>query len=84
VYLARAADGAFYCGYAVDPRARVERHNAGAGAKALRGKRPVTLAYVRRFASLSDALKYEIVLKKQPHAYKESLAQRWRARKRGE
>jgi putative endonuclease len=81
VYLARAADGAYYCGYALDPRARVERHNAGAGAKSLRGRLPVTLAYARSFASLGDALKFEISLKKQTHAFKQSLAKRWRSRR---
>ena len=81
VYLAATRDGAYYCGYAADPVARVAVHNAGRGAKILRGKRPVRLAYARRFASKSDALRYEIALKARTHTYKKTLSQRWLARK---
>jgi putative endonuclease len=81
VYLALTGDGAYYCGYAADPAARVAVHNAGRGAKILRGKRPVRLAYARRFATKSDALRYEIALKSRTHAYKKSLSVRWLARK---
>ena len=82
VYLARAADGSLYCGYALDPDSRVAAHNAGAGAKSLRGKRPVALAYVRRFSRKTDALRYEINLKEQSHAYKAALARQWSRKQR--
>ena len=81
VYLALTRDGVFYCGYSADPEARVAVHNAGRGAKILRGKRPVRLAYSRRFATKTDALRYEIALKARTHAYKRSLSLRWLARK---
>ena len=81
VYLASTADGAFYCGYTADPVARVAAHNAGRGAKILRGKRPVKLAYVRRFRSRGDALRYEHALKARAHAYKKDLSRRWLALK---
>lgn len=77
VYLALTRDGAYYCGYALDPEARLAVHNAGRGAKILRGKLPVVLAYVRRFASKSAALRYESGLKGRTHAYKRTLARRW-------
>jgi len=77
VYLALTSDGAYYCGYALDPEARLAVHNAGRGAKILRGKLPVALAYVRRFATKSAALKYESGLKGRTHAYKRTLARRW-------
>ena len=79
VYLALTRDGAYYCGYALDPEARLAVHNAGRGAKILRGKLPVVLAYVRRFATKSAALKYESGLKGRTHAYKRTLARRWQA-----
>jgi putative endonuclease len=80
VYLARATDGSYYCGYALDPRARVAMHNSGKGSKALRGRRPVKLAYVRRFAIKGEALAYEVALKKRSHAQKKDLARRWAER----
>lgn len=80
VYLAQAADGAFYCGYAVDPIARVAVHNAGQGSKSLRGRRPVRLVYVRRFAELRSALRHEIALKKRSHDDKARLVRDWQRR----
>lgn len=77
VYLAATADGVFYCGYATDPVARVAAHNAGRGAKILRGKRPVKLAFVRRFRSRGDALRYEFALKARTHEHKQALSLRW-------
>ena len=79
VYLALTCDGMYYCGYALDPDARLALHNAGRGSKILRGKRPVKLAYVRRFATKSAALKHEISLKGRTHAEKRTLSRRWLA-----
>ena len=83
VYLALTRDGAYYCGYASDPEARLAVHNAGRGAKILRGKLPVVLAYVRCFASKGAALRYESGLKGRTHAYKRTLARRWQAARLG-
>jgi putative endonuclease len=82
VYLALTADGRYYCGYAVDPQRRIAVHNAGRGAKILRGKRPVRLVYARRFATRGDALRYESRLKAAKHGDKRLLALRW-FRRRG-
>lgn len=81
VYLALTVDGRYYCGYAVEPERRIAAHNAGRGAKILRGKRPVRLAYVRRFRTKSDALRYEVALKARNHRDKASLSSRWIAKK---
>jgi putative endonuclease len=81
VYLALTSDGRYYCGYSVDPASRVAAHNAGRGAKILRGKRPVRLAYSRRFTDKGDALRYEMALKAQNHGFKRALSLRWLARK---
>jgi len=80
VYLVRCADGSYYCGYALDPAKRVAIHNAGKGSKILRGKLPVRLAYVRRFARKGDALRHEIELKALPREQKQQLARAWTAR----
>jgi putative endonuclease len=81
VYLAQTRAGAFYAGYALDPRRRVAQHNAGAGAKSLRGARPVRLAFVRRFHTKGDALRYEFALKRRTHGFKSALSRRWLTRK---
>ncbi|HEV2037978.1 MAG TPA: GIY-YIG nuclease family protein [Candidatus Eremiobacteraceae bacterium] len=82
VYLVRCADGTYYCGYALDPVSRIQLHNAGRGSKILRGKRPVRLAFVRRFVSRGDALRFEIALKANSHAEKRQLSRRWKACKK--
>jgi putative endonuclease len=81
VYLARSRDGSYYAGYSVDPARRMRDHNAGKGAKALRGRRPVVLAFLRRFTNKGDALRYEIALKRRTHRYKRDISARWLARK---
>ncbi len=81
VYLAACSDGSYYCGYARDPVARVKVHNSGSGSKILRGKRPITLVYCKRFFDKSAALRYEIALKARTHAHKRVLSRRWIARK---
>jgi putative endonuclease len=81
VYLALTSDGRYYCGYALDPAARVDVHNTGRGAKILRGRLPVHLAYSRRFADKGDALRYEMELKAKNHRFKRALSLRWLARK---
>ncbi|MBV8171742.1 MAG: GIY-YIG nuclease family protein [Candidatus Eremiobacteraeota bacterium] len=77
VYLARARDGSYYCGYALDPDARVAAHNAGKGSKALRGRIPVRLAFTRRFSDKGDALRFECELKCRTPQEKATLSERW-------
>lgn len=83
VYLVLTQAGAYYCGYSLDPVARVAVHNRGVGAKALRGCLPVRLAFVRRFRTKGAALSFEHELKRQSHDYKRAVAKRWRAEERG-
>jgi putative endonuclease len=78
VYIVRCRDGSLYTGYALDPIARVERHNAGKGAKYTAGRRPVTLVFTQRFRSLSRALKREHELKQWTREEKEALLSRSR------
>ena len=73
VYIVRCADGTLYTGYARDPRARVQMHNRGRGARYTSGRRPVRLVYSEAFETLSEALKREYQLKQWPRARKQAL-----------
>lgn len=71
--MVRCADGTLYTGFARDPHARVEVHNAGKGAKYTRSRLPVSLVYVEPCESLSDALRRERQVKSWSRARKEAL-----------
>ena len=73
VYIVRCADGSLYTGYALDPEARIDAHNAGRGARYTSGRRPVTLVHIETFAALGEALKREHALKRLPRAAKQAL-----------
>ena len=76
VYILRCRDGSLYAGYARDPRARLQLHNAGRGAKYTRGRRPVRLVYSEAYATMSGALRREYELKQWPRAKKLALIRR--------
>ena len=80
VYIVRCADGTLYTGYARDPKARVDVHNSGRGAKYTAGRRPVRLVYSEKFESVGDALRREIALKRRSREEKEILIRRRRPR----
>jgi len=73
VYIARCSDGSLYTGIAVDVKERIERHNAGRGAKYTRARLPVVLVRVEPMESESAARKREAQIKSWPKAEKESL-----------
>jgi putative endonuclease len=73
VYIVRCADGTLYTGYARDPVARAEVHNAGRGARYTAGRRPVALLHSESFPTSSEALKREYQLKRSSRARKEAL-----------
>lgn len=72
VYIARCADGSYYCGVTTDPHRRQSQHNGvvPGGAKYTRSRRPVQFVYTCRYASRGDALRHEARLKKLSHADK--------------
>lgn len=76
VYIVRCADGTLYTGYAVNPKARAEKHNAGRGAKYTASRRPVTLVYSQWFKTVGAALKREYAMKQWTRAEKEALVAR--------
>ena len=73
LYLLRTRDGALYTGISKDVARRVTRHAAGAGAKSLRAKGPLTLVYQVPIGHHGHALRAELAVKKLPKLRKEAL-----------
>jgi putative endonuclease len=71
--MVRCADGTLYTGYARNPEHRARVHNSGRGARYTASRLPVTLVYVERYDSHSDALKREHQLKRSTRSDKEAL-----------
>ncbi|MBL8735356.1 MAG: GIY-YIG nuclease family protein [Planctomycetes bacterium] len=88
LYLVRTKDGALYTGITVDVERRLVQHAAGTGAKALRGRGPLQLAFARRVGAMAAALRLERRVKQLDKAGKEQLVARglprgWLAAARG-
>jgi predicted GIY-YIG superfamily endonuclease len=73
VYVVRCRDGSLYTGISTDVDARIARHNAGAGARYTRARRPVRLLYVERKRNRSNALRREAAIKALSRARKIEL-----------
>lgn len=74
VYLIRMPSNALYCGITTDVERRFYEHCSGRGAKALKGKSPLVLAWSHPAGhSRSEASKLESRIKKLPKAKKERL-----------
>ncbi len=73
LYMVRCPDDSIYTGISTDVQRRFAEHQAGKGAKYLRGKSPLTLIYQKEIGSHSDALKIEIIMKKLSKAEKEEI-----------
>lgn len=63
VYMVRCCDGSLYTGISNNLEARIERHNAGTGAKYTRSRRPVVLVWCESMESASIARKREAEMK---------------------
>jgi len=64
VYILRSeATDKLYTGIALDPKARLAKHNAGKGAKFTRSGRPWRLVYVEPVSEKGDALRRELAIK---------------------
>ncbi len=73
VYMIRCKGGVLYTGITTDISRRFAEHQAGKGAKFLRGKAPLELVYQTKVGSHSSALKLETKIKKLSKAKKEIL-----------
>ncbi len=76
VYLLRCADGTLYAGITTDLDRRLAAHNAGAGARYTRARRPVELIHFESVADRAEASRREAAIKRLPRAAKLALAKR--------
>ena len=65
--------GTLYCGWTNDLEKRVAAHNAGAGAKYTKPRRPVELVYFETFATKQEAMRREAEIKSLTRQEKLSL-----------
>ena len=72
-YILRCGDGTFYTGWTDDLKKRLDAHNKGVGSRYTRGRLPVELAYKEEFASKSEAMRRERVIKKMSRTVKQRL-----------
>ncbi|MBI4537397.1 MAG: GIY-YIG nuclease family protein [candidate division NC10 bacterium] len=82
VYILRCRDGSLYTGVTTDLTRRLAEHRAGRGARYTRGRLPVVLAWSRRVAFWSRALREEHRIKHLPRAAKLLLAGKARGPRR--
>lgn len=76
LYLVRCADGSLYTGISTDVERRLREHSSGArGAKFLRGRGPLTLAFEYRIGDRSLASRIEHRVKRLPAADKRQPAE---------
>lgn len=73
VYLIRTADNRLYTGITKDVARRFAQHQCGKGAKALRGKGELVLAFAREVGEHSLALRIEYRIKQLTKPQKERL-----------
>ena len=63
VYIVRCSDNSLYTGYTNNIEARINKHNAGKGAKYTKIRRPVVLVYQEMDETKSEALRREYEIK---------------------
>jgi putative endonuclease len=73
LYMVRCRDGKLYTGIATDIDRRLADHQVGKGAKYLRGRAPLMLAFKKRIGSRSLALRIERLIKRLPKHKKERI-----------
>lgn len=76
LYVLRTGQDKLYTGIATDVQRRLQQHSEGKGAKALRGKGPLTIVYRRRIGAHGLALRAEKRLKQLSRADKDALVAR--------
>ena len=75
VYVVRCADGSLYTGIALDVAARIEKHNAGKGARYTRGRGPVEVLATSKPMEHGDALRFEAKVKRAKGGRKVALVE---------
>ena len=72
-YIVECADGTYYTGSTNNLENRLRLHNAGKGAKYVRGRGPVAVVYQQAYRSDNRALQAERQLKKLTREQKQAL-----------
>ena len=75
VYMVRCRDGKLYTGITTDVERRFAEHQSGKGAKYLRGRAPLKLAFKIKIGKHSLALKIERLIKRLPRFKKERIVE---------
>lgn len=73
VYILECSDGSYYTGYTNNLEKRIERHQAGKGAKYTRGRTPVQLLYSKEYELKTDAMQEEYRIKQLSREQKEQI-----------
>jgi putative endonuclease len=73
LYMVRCHGGSLYTGIATDIARRFAEHQSGKGAKYLRGRAPLKLAFSEKIGKRSLALKLERLIKRLPKNKKERI-----------
>ena len=76
VYLLKTASNTLYTGITTDPKRRMRQHSGAikGGAKALRGKTPLSFYCIFEVSNKSQALRLEAWIKQRNRQAKEALA----------
>ena len=80
-YLLECADHTLYCGWTNNLEKRLLAHNAGAGARYTRARRPVTLVYYEEFQTKEEAMRRECAIKRLSRKEKEKIIYEYKKRK---
>ncbi len=62
-YIVECADNTYYTGITTDIERRIAAHNAGKGAKYVKGRLPVHVVYTEECENRSDASRRELEIK---------------------
>jgi putative endonuclease len=73
VYLLRCQDGSLYCGSTNNLEKRLKLHNTGRGSAYVKSRGGGEIVYSESFATLGEALRREIEVKKWSKTKKEKL-----------
>lgn len=73
IYIVCCRDGSFYTGWTNDLEKRIAAHNAGAGGKYTKSRRPVRLVYYETFETKREAMSREFHIKRMNRKQKEQL-----------
>ena len=72
-YMVRCRDGSLYTGWTNCIEKRIQKHNAGMGAKYTRARRPVELVYLEKAETKREAMSREYHYKRLSREEKEQL-----------